>query len=155
MSGTTHISRLSTAAFAPAGRQPTDGVRAPEILRHCSFPSHRVGHDNTLGLLTQNVQSLGRRHGRRNAWFSHFRQRQEYGDTDLVCVHETCTDQSDIDDAQAYHLRSWGFASAEEGKMLSAWSACSLPNTGRSGGVCIFIRPYSSVLNLHPYRESD
>ena len=39
--------------------------------------------------------------------------------------------------------------------MLSAWSACSVQNTGRRGGGGIFIRPYSSVLNLQPYRESD
>ena len=108
VSGTTRTSRPTTAAFAPAGRQQTDGVRAPELRRHCSFPSHRVGHDNTLGLLTQNVQSLGRQHGCPNAWFSHFRLGQEYGDTGLVCVHETCINQSDTDDARAHHLRSWG-----------------------------------------------
>ena len=66
-------------------------------------------YDATFGFHTQNVMGMPKAAASLEAWFSHFRQRQDCGALDVVLIQETHVLGEETTRMQHDYSRSWGF----------------------------------------------
>lgn len=91
-------------AFAQLTRVNRKAHRVKEGTR-CSAAKT----ETTVDLYTQNVRGLTSDSARASDWFTHLRQRGEWGSHDIVFLQETHCGSHDGDRLQQVHTRSWGF----------------------------------------------
>ncbi|KAF1318321.1 reverse transcriptase, partial [Globisporangium splendens] len=147
---TDHFPGVSAESRVIAMQDQFERLRAEakSKLRRAKATRRRLQRTEvTIGVLTQNVNGLSKSEANVHAWFGHFRQRTDSGDTAIVFLQETHAEPEDLHKLTAMHSLHWGFTPDNTESPLSLWS----PSVDRKGGVAILRNPHAAMSPLKPF----